>query len=125
MKKTIGVIVIASAFGFGMISAYADGVSKGKSDMKICNYDEHNQRMHQCIQSALNKHPGGIVEVEFDKEDGKSKFEVEIEGADGKKWEVECNLTTGEVIEDEEKKDAKDKQNAGVSVSEYYKTSPL
>lgn len=125
MKKTIGAIVIAGAFGFCMVSAYADGGSKSKSDMKICNYDEHNQKMHQCIQSALKKHPGGIVEVEFEKEDGKSKFEIEIEGADGKKWEVECDLITGDVIEDEEKKDAKDKQSAVVSTAEYYKTSPL
>ncbi|MEO6423305.1 MAG: PepSY domain-containing protein [Candidatus Nitrotoga sp.] len=109
MKKLTSVVVVLSALGLGIAPAYSDQGSEAKSDIKISNYDEHNKNMNQCVKTALEKHPGGVIEVEFEKEDDKSIFEVEIQGKDGKKWEVECDAVTGDVIKDEEEnKDKKE-----------------
>ena len=123
MKKRMSAVFVLSALGLGAVPAYSDGGSKTKSDMNIHNYEEHNQKMNQCVKTALEKHPGGVIEVEFETEEDKSKFEIEIQGKDGKKWEVECDAVTGDVIEDKEKK--KEKKNAGINTDEYYKTESL
>ena len=123
MKKRMSAVFVLSALGLGAVPAYSDGGSKTKSDMSIHNYEEHNQKLNQCVKTALEKHPGGVIEVEFEKEEDKSKFEIEIQGKDGKKWEVECDAVTGDVIEDKEKK--QEKKNAGVNTDEYYKTGSL
>lgn len=110
MKKLISVIVL-SALGLGVAPVYSDEGSKAK----INNYDEHNKNMNQCIKTALEKHPGGVIEVEFEKEDDKFIFEVEVQGKDGKKWELSCDAATGDVIKDVEDKeeDKKDKKEDG------------
>ncbi len=106
MNKLTSVIVL-STLGLGVAPAYSDEGSKAK----INNYDEHNKNMNQCIKTALEKHPGGVIEVEFEKKDDKSVFEVEVQGKDGKKWELSCDAATGDVIKDEE--DKKDKKEDG------------
>lgn len=103
MKKLMSVIIL-SALGLGAASVYSDEGSK----TEISNYDEHNKNINQCIKTALEKHSGGIIEVEFEKKDDKFIFEVEVQGKDGKKWEISCDAATGNVIKDEE--DKKDKK---------------
>lgn len=51
-----------------------------------------------CIEAALAKHPGKMVSLSSEIEDGKSQFEVDIKGNDGKAWEVECDARTGKII---------------------------
>lgn len=126
MKKLMGAVVVLGACGLGVVPVYSDEGPKARPEIRIENHDEHNQRMDQCIKTALEKHPGGVIEVEFEQEEDQSKFEVEIKGKDGKKWEVECNAVSGDVIEDKEKKkDKKDKKDKDANISEYYKTRSL
>ena len=109
MKKLMSVIVVLSGLGLGVAPVYSDQGSESKLNIKIKNFDEHNINMNQCIKTALEKHPGGVIEVEFEKKDDKFIFEVEVQGKDEKKWEIKCDAATGDVIKDqEEKKDKKE-----------------
>ena len=56
----------------------------------------------KCVQKALAKYDGEIVKLEYHVEDKKPTYEFDIETADGKAWEVECNVKTGEITEFEE-----------------------
>ncbi len=59
----------------------------------------------QAIQTALQKVPGIVVEVELEEEkDHKVMWEVEIVTADEKLMEVYIDAKTGEVLEVEEEK---------------------
>jgi uncharacterized membrane protein YkoI len=36
----------------------------------------------------------------MEKEDGRPIFDIDIQGSDGKHWEIECDAETGQVEED-------------------------
>ena len=59
---------------------------------------QHNEQMEACTKAALALHPGAILETEVEMEDGKLITDVDIQGADGKKWEVECELATSAIV---------------------------
>ena len=67
-------------------------------------YYEHNRGNYitreKAAQIASNKVGGGTaVEVEFDRSRSKpDHFDVEIRKADGRKYDVEVNARTGEVL---------------------------
>jgi uncharacterized membrane protein YkoI len=50
------------------------------------------------LKNVKQTHPGIILEVELDKEDGRIVYEVEILGKDGVVKEVYINAITGEVL---------------------------
>ncbi len=50
------------------------------------------------LKNVRQTHPGKILEVELDKEDGRIIYEVEILGQDGVVKEVYINAKTGEVL---------------------------
>lgn len=50
-----------------------------------------------CVKSILQNHPGKMVSLSSEIEDGKSQYEIDIKGKDGKNWEVECDAKTGKV----------------------------
>ena len=66
---------------------------------------KHNEVMAVCMKTALAKHPGAIVEIEMETEDGRPIFDIDIQGADGKHWEIECDAELATVIEDNVDKD--------------------
>ena len=59
----------------------------------------------QAIKTAMDKVPGTVVEAELEKKHGKTVWEVEILGADGKVTEVHIDAANGTVIDTEAKKD--------------------
>lgn len=63
----------------------------------------------QAIKTATEKVSGTVVEAELEKKHGKTVWEVEIVGADGKVMEVHIDAGTGTVIDVEDKKDEKKK----------------
>lgn len=87
LRLSIGVSLLALAF-----SANDNGVFKAES------YDS----MGKCVQKALAKYVGEIIKVEYEVEDRMPIYEFDIETADGKAWEVECSVKTGEITEAEE-----------------------
>jgi uncharacterized membrane protein YkoI len=64
----------------------------------------------QAIKTATEKLQGTVVEAELEKKHGKTIWEVEIVGADGKVTEVHIDAATGAVIDVEEKKAEKKKE---------------
>ena len=50
-------------------------------------------------ETVLVKHPGAIIEMEMEKEDGKPLFDIYMQGSDGKYWEIEYDDETGPVLE--------------------------
>jgi uncharacterized membrane protein YkoI len=61
--------------------------------------------LESCLNAALAKHPGDVVSLEAEIEDGKPTYEFDIKGKDGKEWEVECDAKTAKLIEEEEEVD--------------------
>ena len=68
----------------------------------------HTGAVETCLKAVLAKHPGDIISLEAEIENGKPIYEFDIKGKDGKEWEVECDAKTGKVTEEEEEIDAKD-----------------
>ena len=62
----------------------------------------------QAIKTAMEKVPGTVVEAELEKKHGKTVWEVEIFGADGKVTEVHIDAANGNVIDTEAKKEKHD-----------------
>ena len=61
--------------------------------------------VEQAIKTATDKVPGTVVEAELEKKHGKTVWEVEIVGADGKVTEVHIDAADGTVIDTEAKKE--------------------
>ncbi len=88
------------------------------SDKKKDKQDDHVSELvkdakitiDQAIKTATEKVQGTVVEAELEKKHGKTVWEVEVLGADGKVTEVHIDAGTGSVIDTEEKK-AKGKGN--------------
>lgn len=58
--------------------------------------------LEQCRAAVLKSHAGTIVKVEAKTENGEPRYEFDVEGADGKSWDIECSGRTGKVVEVEE-----------------------
>ena len=68
----------------------------------VTDVANHNAQMSECVRVALERHPGAVLETEVETEDGKLITDVDIQGADGKNWEVECELATAQIVEDKQ-----------------------
>jgi len=52
-----------------------------------------------CLGASLSRQPGRVVKVEFKHTAaGSSVYEFDIQGADGRSWDLECDADTGAVI---------------------------
>ena len=101
MKKIALVVLVALILiGFVYIQYCRDG-DYGQRPV-ITDLANHNNQMNECVNVALKKHPGAVIETEVETEDGKLIADVGIQGEDGKRWEIECVLATKEIIEDKQ-----------------------
>jgi uncharacterized membrane protein YkoI len=100
MNKIALLILVLVVVGLGF-AAYHEDSDYGMRP-KITDIENHNQQMNECIKTALELHPGAILETEVETEDGKLITDVDIQGADGNSWEVECELATGKIVEDKQ-----------------------
>ncbi len=102
MKKTVIAVVVIAALGAAVFTL----TKSERHHMRpvITDAEQHNSQMNACVKSALERHPGAVMEVELEKEDGKLNFDVDIQGKDGKNWEIECDATSGQVTEDGEER---------------------
>ena len=88
--------------------------------------DTHTGAMESCMKAALQKHPGDVLSLEAELENGVAIYEFDIKGADGKEWEVECDAKTAKLTEEEEEVDAKDPRfvaKAKVTLEQAKKTA--
>ncbi|HEY8355456.1 MAG TPA: PepSY domain-containing protein [Methylophilaceae bacterium] len=66
----------------------------------VTHADTHDA-LGACVKAAQKLYPGKITSVRGEIEDGKVQYELDIDGNDGKQWEVECDAKTGKVLETE------------------------
>ena len=105
MKKYLAILaLVIVAVLVGAVLFYGNDYNHDDRPV-ILDLKKHNEVMNTCIKTALEKHPGAIVEIEMEKEDGRPIFDIDIQGADGKYWEIECDAESGIVVEDSINKD--------------------
>ena len=92
LRLSIGASLLALAFSPAVMALHVSGTFKAQP------YDS----LGKCVEKALAKYDGQIVKLEYQVEDKTPIYEFDIETADGKAWEVECNVKTGEITELEE-----------------------
>jgi len=87
--------------------------------------DKFAGKFETALKAALAKHPGEVISVEAELDNGKAIYEFDIKSADGKEWEVEVDAKTGKVLEvNLEVADANDpafKSKAKITVDEAKK----
>jgi len=98
LRLSLGASLLALALTSNTAFAEAKGTFKAQS------YDS----LGKCVEKALAKHDGKIVKLEYKMEKKTPVYEFDIETADGKSWEVECNVKTSEVTELEEEVEVND-----------------
>ncbi len=86
--KRLGCLMASTAALFAISPALA---MKGMPETKVS--------MEKCLGAALAMHPGKVKELEMTLEDGVPHYEFEIETADGRETEVECDAMTGKIVE--------------------------
>lgn len=112
--KTIPSMTILALMTAGLFStaAHAHDHTKGGLDM--------------CVKNAMELHPGEIVSLRAEMEDKNHQFELDIDGDDGKQWEVECDSKTGKILDVEREVAADDEEftsQAKVRLDEALKTA--
>src|SRR5450830_153278 len=56
-------------------------------------------KLETAMKAALAKHPGDVISLEAELDNGKAIYEFDIKGADGKEVEVEVDAKTGKILE--------------------------
>ncbi|MGQ0811299.1 MAG: PepSY domain-containing protein [Nitrospiraceae bacterium] len=100
-----GVIGFVLAFGVPAWSDDTDKVADLVKDAKVT--------IEQAIKTASEKVQGTVVEAELEKKHGKTVWEVEVLGADGKVTEVHIDAASGAVIDTEDKKEKHKEKKKG------------
>lgn len=67
-----------------------------------------NARLQQCMDTALSVFGGDVRSLKYKSEDGAPVYDLDIIGADGLHWEVECDGRTGHIKEIEREVEADD-----------------
>lgn len=99
MNKIVLALLVVVVAAYAYHEYREDGYGQRPVVTDMAN---HNAQMNECVRVALEKHPGAVVETEVETEDGKLITDVDIQGADGKNWEIECELATAQVVEDKQ-----------------------
>ena len=90
--------VILTAALLAMSAIFADTAFSAETKTAA-----HEITKEQATEMALKAHPGKVTKAYEDTKKGKKTWEVKIDGADGKKWEVYYDIKTGELVAEESK----------------------
>ena len=100
MKKYLAILaLVIVAVLVGAVLFYGNDY-KHEDKPVIVDFKKHNEVMSGCMKTALTKHPGAIIGIDMEIEDGRPIFDIDIQGADGKRWEIECDAELATIIED-------------------------
>ena len=104
-------VITVSVLAFS-VPAWSDkGKKEKEEEAKVTDLiKDAKVTIDQAIKTASDKAPGTVVEAELEKKHGKTVWEVEVVGADGKVTEVHIDAASGEVIDREMKKDESKKE---------------
>lgn len=97
------------------LPAHAESKLKPRADLETC------------MQAALAKRTGEVVKLERKNEAGTALYEFEVLGADGKSWQLECDIPSGKIVEEEQEVNSPDdplfKAKAKISLEQAKKTA--
>lgn len=96
-------LACALAFVTGSaMSAQGDGPAKGAPAKAAPErFPSVAVGIEKCGPTVLEKYPGEILQVVLKTERGEPVWEIEIETADGKLYDIECSGKTGKIVETE------------------------
>lgn len=101
MKKIVLILLAVALVGVGAAGAIVlKKENRHYVRPAIADAAQHNTKMNDCIKATLERHPGAVLEVEMEQDDGRLLFDIDIQGKDGKTWEIECDAASGEIVED-------------------------
>ena len=107
-------LVLAAVISIGMVLVAGTGAWADDKEGHVADLvKDAKVTIDQEIKTALEKVPGTAVEAELEKKHGKTVWEVEVLGADGKVSEVHIDAADGTVIDVEAKKAEKKGQKKG------------
>ena len=93
---------------FGLVVGFAAPAWSDDKEGNVADLVKDSKiTIDQAIKTAQEKVPGPVVEAELEKKHGKTVWEVEVVGADGKVTEVHIDAASGTVIDTEAKKEEK------------------
>jgi len=99
---------LAAVLTVGLVMAFSAPVWSDDKEGNVADLvKDAKVTIDQAIKTAQEKVPGTVVEAELEKKHGKTVWEVEVVGADGKVTEVHIDAATGTVIDTEAKKEEK------------------
>lgn len=100
--KSLNKIAVATVICGGLMStifvAQADNKSHTEDALALSTY---SISMNKALEIAVAAVPGSPIEAEFEVEDGRSIWEVEVLDAKQQKHEIEIDATSGEVLKQE------------------------
>jgi uncharacterized membrane protein YkoI len=105
ITEMVAILTVSTVLALSA-TAWADDKEGNVADMA----KEAKVTIDQAIKTALEKVQGTAVEAELEKKHGKTVWEVEVLGADGKVTEVHIDAGDGTVIDTEAKKAEKAKK---------------
>lgn len=93
-------------YSYGVAGVFMFLVGAGTAQAE---YPKTKFGMEHCLKVALAEKDGGVVKAELKIENKVPTYEFDIETADGKAWDIECNTKTGKITEiEQEVKNADD-----------------
>lgn len=114
MKKLNQKNLLWSAIGALAVSGLAAGIAFAGGGETETEVALPAATVTNAINAAVKAKAGNVAGVEVETEKGVTKIDVEIVGADGKKYEVGVNASTGKVIAveaDDENENDENEQN--------------
>jgi len=101
--KNVNKIITATLFSGALLgtAVVANAGNRDKLIDEVAAMNEASIKMNKAVEIALATIPGAAKEAEFEVEDGKSIWEVEVVNADKQVFEVEIDAMSGEVLKQE------------------------
>ena len=102
-KRTVILTAALLAMGATFADTAFSAETKTAAPAATAATAAHEITKEQATEMALKAHPGKVTKAYEDTKKGKKTWEVKIDGADGKKWEVYYEIKTGELVAEESK----------------------
>lgn len=100
---TAALLAMSATFAGTAFSAETKAAAPAAGQPATAATAAHEITKEQATEMALKAHPGKVTKAYEDTKKGKKTWEVKIDGADGKKWEVYYEIKTGELVAEESK----------------------
>lgn len=111
IRLTLPLLCLAALFGLSPLAG--DGQPAGTAEPPKPDYEMARDAvirgeflpLEEILAIVSRDHPGQIIEIELEYEDGVWEYEVELVTPDGRLIEIDLDAATGEILEYEEDDD--------------------